>query len=176
MFFIAYVYFHSYWHDITKFYLEHISDEINFSKDKEYAGVVIADKNLRFDKYFHIYNGGALLLIEHLRNRSIPIKIIKKADEKSFLNLVYDKKCTELYIIGHGRRYALKIHKDKLIEYKTLADAPKKKRIEQLHCNHKHKKGKSLAELLCAEEKYKSQKTRSTEEVINVGLYELLFG
>ena len=85
---------------------------------------------------------------------------------------MYDKKRTELYIFGHGIRYGLKIHKNELIPYATMADAPKKKRIEQLHCNHKYKKGKSLAELLGAEERFKTEKMRTIEEVINCCLYE----
>ena len=37
MFFIMYAYTHSYWHDITKYYLENIPNEINFNNNKEYA-------------------------------------------------------------------------------------------------------------------------------------------
>jgi hypothetical protein len=172
-FIIFYSFTHGYWHDITKYYLEHIPDTINYKDGNEYAGVVIADNNLRFFKYFHIYNGGVLLLIENLRNKEIPIKIIKKATIQSFRSVVYDPNCTQLFIFGHGRKYGLRIDKkEELLSYSTMADAPHKCRIEQLHCNHKAKKGKSLAELLGAEEHYKTDKQRTVEEVINCCLYE----
>lgn len=173
--FYFYIYQNSYWSDITKFYLENIPNQINFRENEEYAGVVIADNNLRVHKYFHIYNGGVLLLIEHLRNQNIPIKIVKKVDEKNLKELIYDEKCTELYIFGHGRRYGLKIHKNKFVNYANFTDAPKKMRVEQFHCNHKHKKGKALSEILDAEEKYKTLKTRTISEIINCCMNELLF-
>jgi hypothetical protein len=158
---------------VNKYYLEHIPKEINYKKGSEYAGVVIANKNLRSYKYFHIYNTGIILLVEHLRNRGIPIKIVNNADEERFKALVYDKSCTELYIIGHGRRNALKIHKDKFIEYEDFKDAPRKKRVEQFHCCHKG--GRSLAEVLGAEEKFKRYEIRYCEETINYLLNELIF-
>jgi len=173
MFTIFYVYIHGYWFDINKYYLEHIPKEINYKEGSEYAGVVIANKNLRSYKYFHIYNAGIILLVEHLKNRKIPIKILNYADEERFKDLVYDKSCIELYIIGHGRRNALKIHKNKFIEYENFKDAPPKRRVEQLHCCHKG--GRSLAEVLGAEEKFKSDKKRDCEETINYLLNELIF-
>ena len=175
IFYILYVYTHSYWHDINKFYIENIPNEINFDKNKEYAGVVIANNNLRLDKYFHIYNGIALLLIENLRNKNKAIKIIKNTNEKDFRELVYDKNCNELYLLCHGRKYRFTLHKNKHINFEKFSDAPKKKRIEHFHCCHKANKGKSLSEILDADEKYKSNKTRTIDEVVNYGVYELLF-
>lgn len=173
VFTIFYVFYYGYWSDVNKYYLKHIPKEINYKEGSEYAGVVIANKNLRFDKYFHVYNTGIILLIEHLRNRGIPIKILNNADEDGFKALVNDKSCIELYIIGHGRRNALKIHKDKFIEYEQFKDAPRKRRVEQFHCCHKG--GRSLAEVLGAEEKFKSDEIRYCEETINYLLNELIF-
>jgi hypothetical protein len=169
---IIYVHTYGYWADINKFYLEYIPKEINYMKGSEYIGVVIANLNLRFDRYFHIYNTGIILLIERLRNQGVPIRIINNADEKRFKVLVDDRYCTELYIIGHGRRNALKIHKNKFIEYEDFKDAPRKRRVEQLHCCDKG--GRSLAEILGAEEKFKSYNERNCEETINYLLNELI--
>jgi len=169
---IFYSYTHGYWHDITRYYLEHIPTEFNLREGCNYTGVVIADNNLCFGKYFHIYNGGVLLLIEHLRNKAIPIKIIKKATKESLCSIVDDPLCNELFIFGHGRKWGLKIIKNEILPYSTIADANHKCRIEQLHCNNGAKKGKSLAELLGAEERYKTDKQRTVEEVINCCLYE----
>jgi hypothetical protein len=173
IFIIFYVHIHGYWSDANNYYLEHIEKEINYKKGHEYAGIIIANKNLRFYKYFYIYNTGIILLVEHLKNRGMPIKILNNADEEHFKDFVYDKSCTELYIIGHGRRNALRIHKNIFVEYEDFKDAPRKKRVEQFHCCHKG--GRSLAEVLGAEEKFKSNKKRYCEETINYLLNELIF-
>jgi hypothetical protein len=171
-FIIFYSFTHGYWHDITKYYLENLPNMLNFKENAEYATVVIADNHLKFGKYFHIYNGGVLLLIEHLRARGIPTKIIRKATQQDVHEVVYDHLCTELYIFGHGRKYGLRINNKDLLKYSDFTNAPPKKRIEQFHCNHKAKKGISLASLLHAEERYSTDKKRTIEEVINCCLFE----
>lgn len=153
------------WAKINRHYLENISTEINIKDNKKYVGVIIASGNLRFWKYPSIYNGGLLLLIEYLRNQNKSIKIIKNSTTEQFNKLVYDKNCNELYIIGHGRKYGLKISKKEFVNYNQFKGAPRKDLVVQLTCQHKA--GESLAEILHAKEEFIMNRTINTYDTIN---------
>ena len=170
---IFYVQTQGYWSDINKYYLEHIPKEINIQEGSKYAGIIVANKDLGFFKYFDFYNTGILLLVEYLKNRGVPIKIVNNAEEENLKALIDDNLCNELYIIGHGRRSALRLHKCTLINYENFKGAQSKDRVEQITCCHKG--GRSLAEVLGAEERFKCDKKRYSEDIIDCLLNQLIY-
>ena len=171
-FLVIYSYFCGYWYRINKVYTKNIPTEFNYTEGEEYVGVVIANKGFRFNKYTAIYNGAILLLIEFLRNENKPLKIVKEASREEVSRLIRDQNCKELFLIGHGRRYGIKLSQKEILTYADFKGAHKKDRVEQLHCCHKG--GSSLAEILGAEEKFKSYKKRNCEELIGYFLKELV--
>jgi hypothetical protein len=182
-FFILYSFGHSYWHDINKYYIEKIKSEYNYCEGDDYIGVIIANKNLKFYKYFTIYNGNTLLLIEYLRHRNKPLKIIKNAERKDLEKMVYDNKCRELYIVGHGGHWYLRINKKDKIVYSDFMGAGSKERVEQLHCDHiyifpflhrKKEKKPSLAEVLNAKQEFRPGRMSTCADVINFTIDKLV--
>ena len=181
---VTYSYLCGYWYRINKVYTKNLKSEYNYTEGGTYTGVVIANKGFRFYKYSAIYNGAILLLIESLRNENKPLKIVKEANREDVTRLILDDKCKELFIIGHGSRDFLRLSRKEKLYYNEFKDRGiTKDRVEQLHCNHSyvfpyslfHKDIKpSLAEILNAEEKYKSYKKRDCEELIGYFLKELV--
>lgn len=103
-----------------------------------------------------------MILIEYLKIKNQPFKLLKKFDKQEFNDMIYDKNCRGLYILGHGRRHGLLISEDEVLYYCEYQDAPKKDFVVQMHCNHM--KGKSLADYLCAKEDFPTDKIRTVDE------------
>jgi c-di-AMP phosphodiesterase-like protein len=182
-FFIQHAYGHSYWYDINRYYIENVKLEYNYTNGQEYLGVIIANKNLQFYKYYTIYNGNTLLLIEYLRHRNKPLKIIKNAERSDLEKMVYDKQCRELYIIGHGGHWYLRINKKDKIIYSDFKGADSKDRVEQLHCDHiyllpfihfKKEHRPSLAEVLNAKQEFRIGRMSTCSDVINFTIDKLV--
>lgn len=152
------------WIKINKEYIKGIPDDYKIDEKKEFFGIVITTSNLAENKYFFIYASGIILLIDYFKRKKQPFKIIKERDEKKpfnkkkFHDLVNNPKCTRLYILGHGRRYGLKISDNELFYYFLLSGAPDKQKVVQLHCNHENYR--SLSELLNAEPDLKQNNER----------------
>ena len=145
-----------FWFFANYHYLKIAPEE--FKVKNNYVGIVVTTTNLQLYKYIFIYGSGILLLIEYLKRKNQPFKLLKKFDKTKFKDMVYDKKCKGLYILGHGIKHGLRISEDEVLYYCEFADAPKKDFVIQLHCNHL--KGKSLAEYLHANEDFSTDKIR----------------
>jgi len=141
-------------------YLKNVQSE--YKTKKEYIGIVITTDKLRFSRYFFVYFSDIMLLIEYMKRTNQPFKLLKKFDKKKFDDMVYDKNCAGLYILGHGRRHGLLISEDEILYYCEYVNAPKKDFVVQLHCNHM--KGKSLGDYLCAKEDFLTDKMRTVSE------------
>jgi len=129
---------------------------------KEYIGMIVTTNKLRLDRYLFIYFSDIMMLIECLKRKNQPFKLLTKFDKKRFRNMIYDKNCKGLYILGHGRRHGILISEDEMLYYCEYKDAPKKDFVVQLHCNHM--KGKSLGDYLCAKESFPTNKMRMVHE------------
>lgn len=129
---------------------------------KEYIGIVVTTNKLRLNGYLFIYFSDIMLLIELLKRKNQPFKLLTKFDKKRFDDMIYDKNCKGLYILGHGSRHGLLISADEMLYYCEYKDAPKKDFVVQLHCNHG--KGESLADYLCAKEEFPTDKKRAIHE------------
>jgi len=152
-----------FWFFINYLYLQIAPEEFKI-KDK-YVGVVVTTTNLARYKYLFIYGSGIFLLIEYLKRKNQPFKLLKKFDKKKFDDMIYDENCRGLYILGHGSRHGLSISKDEMLYYCEYANAPKKAKkvfIIQLHCNHL--KGKPLAEYLDACTDFSMETIRTIED------------
>jgi hypothetical protein len=152
------------WIRLNKDYLKNAPNEYNIKGENKYVGIVATTSNLPRENYFFVYCSGIILLIEHLKSKQQPFKLLnehdegKKFDKQKFRDMVNDPNCTELYILGHGRRCGLRISENELYHYFLLAGAPKKDKVIQLHCNHKGYR--SLTELLHAQADFKQDSLR----------------
>lgn len=149
-----------FWFFVNYFYLKIAPEEFK-TKDK-YVGVVVTSTNLPVYKYIFIYASGIFLLIEYLKRKNQPFKLLKKFDKKKFSDMIYDVNCTGLYILGHGSRHGLRVSEDEMIYYCEFANAPKKEFVIQLHCNHL--RGKSLVEYLDAHSDFSMDATRTVND------------
>lgn len=141
-------------------YIKNTTSDYNIKN--EYVGIIITTSNLKLHRYFFIYFSDIMLLIELLKRKNQSFKLLTKFDVQKFNDMVYDKKCRGLYILGHGRRHGLLISEDEILYYCEYRDAPKKDFVVQMHCNHM--KGKSLADYLYAKEDFPTDKIRMVEE------------
>lgn len=153
-----------FWFLVNYFYLKIVPEE--YKINEKYVGVVVTTTNLPIIKYIFIYESGVFLLIEYLKRKNQPFKLLKKFDKKKFSDMIYDRNCTGLYIIGHGSRHGLRISKEEMIYYCEYATAPTKDFVIQLHCNHL--RGKSLAEYLDA---YSDFPLETVRKVIDNQIY-----
>ena len=150
-----------FWIKIDEKYILNAPESYEIKDGKEYIGIVITNSNLPDSKLIFIYGSGLMLFLDYLIKNKKPFKLIKqnnrenKFNKKEFENLIYDKNCQELYILGHGKRHALKISAKEYLYYFLYANAPKKRKVIQLHCNT----GKyvSLSELLHAKKDFKEK-------------------
>ena len=129
------------------------------------------NSDLPDNKLIFIYGSGLMLFLEYLIQNNMPFKLQKenkrenKFNKNKFRELVKDKNCTELYILGHGRRHTLKISDKEFLYYLFYANAPQKKKVIQLHCNLGNYV--SLSELLKADRGFKEKGSRwLTQNVI----------
>jgi len=154
------------WYLINYIYLKKQPKFEEYKIKGDYVGIVVTTNNLQFWKYFAIYTGGLILLIEYFKNKNIPYKLLTNFsspfDTKKFKELIFDINCKELYISGHGRKHRLQISKKENLYYFLFSSAPKKDKIVQLHCNHGG--GKSLADFLNAKEDFLTDSMRTSTQ------------
>ena len=149
-----------FWLFVNYFYLKIVPEEFRITE--RYVGVVITTTNLTVYRYIFVYASGIFLLIEYLKRKNQPFKLLRKFDKKKFSDMIYDKNCKGLYILGHGTRHGLRVSKDEMVYYCEFANAPKKEFIIQLHCNHL--RGKSLVEYLDAQSDFSMETTRTVND------------
>lgn len=156
-----------FWKHLNKKYLKNIQD--NYEPGMNYVGAVIPTSNLKWWHYGFNYGSGIMLLIESFKNRSIPFKVLtdfnRVFDKKAFKEMVFDPYCSELYVLGHGVRHGLEISKKEILFYCEFIDAPRKKKVVQLHCNHKG--GKTLVKYLDADTDFETKEKRHVAENIS---------
>lgn len=156
------------WYLLNYIYLKRQPKFDEYKIKGDYIGIVITTDNLKFWKYWAIFTGGIIILIEYLKMKNISFKLLTNFDDtfdtKRFRELVFDRRCRELYISGHGRKHKLQISKKQNLYYFLYSNAPKKDKIIQLHCNHGG--GKSLADFLDAEEDFLTNKSRTSTKNI----------
>jgi energy-coupling factor transporter transmembrane protein EcfT len=133
-----------------------------FGRGEKYVGVVVTTTNLPLFKYVFIYASGTFLIIEYLKRKNQPFKLMTNFDRDRFREMVYDANCIGLYIIGHGTRHGLRISKEEMLYYCEFPDAPAKEFVVQLHCNHL--RGKSLVEYLNAHADFPMENVRSVND------------
>lgn len=146
---------------IGQIYIDILIDHKNLDKhgveDNEYSAVLIGN-NLKWGKNIDTFVGacGLCLLIIYFKNTNKNYIICQKVGKSHFDKFILDdKKCQELYILGHGSKGTFSIDKktdenDGKIDYSEYKDAPKKRVIAQLHCANTVTKGnnESLMDLL----------------------------
>ena len=107
------------------------------SEDNEYSAVLIGN-NLSWGKNVvtNVVACGLHLLIKYYRNVNKYYIICQKINQSDFDRFVFDDKCQELYIVGHGskRYFRINTENDEKIYYSEYKDTPKKRVIAQLHC------------------------------------------
>ena len=101
---------------------------------------------------------GLKYLEKSFENTNKDYKIFQKINEPIFNTVVSDRKCQELYLLGHGSKGTFTVSTDKIkknceINYLEYKDKPKKRVIAQLHCAGTHHgiNNKSLVDLLAIE-------------------------
>ncbi|MCK4364510.1 MAG: hypothetical protein KAW45_00500 [Thermoplasmatales archaeon] len=153
-----------YWIKINEKYILKVPENFEIKEGEEYIGIVMSNSNMPEKKLFFTYGAGLILFLEYLIRNKKPYKFLKENNRKNkfnkskFRELVYDKNCKELYILGHGRRHALKISDKEFLYYLFYANAPPKKKVIQLHCNLGNYV--SLSELLNADKDFKEKGSR----------------
>ena len=110
------------WRVANKLYLKNAPKEYEIEEGKGYIGIVVTTTNLSEKEYDFIYRSGILLFIEHLKRKKIPFKLLTDVNEKNFAGMVKDPNCKDLYILGHGARYGLRLRegKDGILYYKQF--------------------------------------------------------
>jgi len=153
-----------FWLIINEKYILDAPENYLIKEGENYTGIVIANSDLPDNKLNFIYGAGLMLFLEYLIQNKIPFKLQKennrenKFNKNKFRELVKDKNCTDLYVLGHGRRHALKISDKEFLYYLFYSNAPQKKKVIQLHCNLGNYV--SLSELLKADRDFKEKGTR----------------
>lgn len=127
---------------LTKRYVNK-NDE--YKSESRHVGVVIGDKYGYIKNRVYFLNG-ITDLINHFRENDIPYRVYKGISGEDFKKIVNDEKVESLFIFGHGCRHGFTLGKNDGVYYCELRNAPKKKFIAQLHCNHGS--GKSLGEYI----------------------------
>jgi hypothetical protein len=149
---------------LNKYGIENAPKEYRMQNGKKYTGIVIIHNNYKDKKAMTSYLASPMLLIEYLKRKSIPFKLVVDPDYKGFEKLVADPNCNKLYIVGHGRLYRLIIgpNKEDTIWYKDFIGYPPKDKVVQLHCNHrdwyiKNRNLQSLTDILNAKTDFKQK-------------------
>ncbi len=101
---------------------------------------------------------GLKYLEKSFENTNKDYKIFQKINEPIFNTVVSDRKCQELYLLGHGSKGTFTVSTNKTknnyeINYLEYKDKPKKRVIAQLHCAGTHHgiNNESLVDLLAIE-------------------------
>ena len=153
-----------FWIRINEKYILSAPEYYEIKDGEEYIGIVITNSDLPKQKLTFVYGAGLILFLEYQIRNKKPFKLLKEDCEKNkfnknkFRELVYDKNCQELYILGHGERHALKISKKEYLYYLFYANAPSKRKVIQLHCNLGNYV--SSSELLNADRDFKEKGSR----------------
>lgn len=159
---------------LNKFGIENAPEEYGIKNGEKYTGIVIIHNNYKDKKAMTSYLASPMLLIEYLKRKSIPFKLVLDPDYKGFEKLVADPDCNKLYIVGHGRLYRLIIgpNKEDTIWYKDFIGYPSKEKVVQLHCNHpdmyiKNRNLQSLTDILNAKTDFKQKGTANQIDLRN---------
>lgn len=93
------------------------------------------------------------ILSKYFRERKCNYVLLEKVTEQDLDNIIEDRDCEEIYLIGHGSRGSF-VTSNKIVEYSKYINCGGSKRIvSQLHCNHYRCEGNnlSLTEILALE-------------------------
>jgi hypothetical protein len=159
---------------LNKYGIENASKEYGIQKGEKYTGIVIYHNKYIDKKALTTYIASPMLLIEYLKRKSTPFKLVVDPDYKGFKKLIADPNCNKLYILGHGRLYRLITgpEKEDTIWYKDFIGYPLKEKVVQLHCNHrdwfiKNRDLKSLTDILDAKSDFKQKGMKNQIDLRN---------
>ena len=159
---------------LNKFGIENAKKEYNIKKGQKYIGIVIIHNNYKGKKALTTYISAPMLFIEYLKKKKKPFKLVIDPDYKKFEKLIEDQNCNELYIMGHGRLYRLKIGSNKkdTIWYRDFVGYPYKEKVVQLHCNHrdwffKNRDLQSLTDILNAKTDFDQRGMSSSWQILD---------
>lgn len=123
----------------------YVRKNMQYEPNKNHIAIVLANNYL--PERFTVYATVDLpKLIKYFKKRAWSYKVYSRVDKNKLKNIINNPKATIIYLIGHGRRHGIKVSGKVVVDYCEFRDAPEKKFIVQLHCNHWE--GKSLAECM----------------------------